>query len=47
MEYKIIHSDDIINRYVIQIGDEWIDQNEDLDPFETEEEAIAYAERNL
>ena len=47
MRYEIVHIDGITDHYVIKIGDDWIAQNENYDPFETEEEAIEYAERNL
>ena len=48
-EWEIVYVDGIIGYYVIMIGD-WedvIDSNDSYDPFETEEEARDYAERNL
>jgi len=48
MKYDIIQNE-ILGNWIIVIGN-WEDQiteNENYDPFETEEEAIEYAEKNL
>ena len=48
MKYDIIQNE-ILGNWIIVIGN-WEDQiteNENYDPFETEEEARDYAERNL